>query len=90
LHLRSCFRWRVLFFRPYCYFFSLSDETYILRSISDLGAEGWHVTKRELAFSGPVLPCYAPGAVGIRKDSDGRWVSEKLYGEAGFRLVFRT
>jgi hypothetical protein len=83
----------------------LPDETYILRSISDLGAmafmipgirpntwsaEGWHVTKRELAFSGPVLPCYAPGAVGMRKDGDGRWVGEKLYGEAGFRLVFRT
>lgn len=58
----------------------------ILRSISDLGAmafmipglrphtwgggNDWYKTKKHLAFSGPVLSCYAPVTVGIR-ESDG-------------------
>jgi hypothetical protein len=80
-----------------------AETPYILRSMADLGAmasmipgirpgtwgaEGWHQTKRHLAFSGPVLPCYAAETVGMRRDEQGNLVGEALYSEAGFRLVF--
>jgi hypothetical protein len=81
----------------------LADTPYILRSIADLGAmasmipgirpgtwgaEGWRRTKRHLAFSGPILPCYAAGTVGMQQDEHGQVIREALYPEAGFRLVF--
>jgi hypothetical protein len=81
----------------------LADTPYILRSIADLGAmasmipgirpgtwgpEGWYRTKRPLAFSGPILPCYAAETVGRRRDEQGNLAGEALFPEAGFRLAF--
>jgi hypothetical protein len=81
-----------------------ADDDYILRSISDLGAmtmmipgirpntwgfQNWYKTKKHLAFSGPVLACYAPSTIGMRPDKEGRLVGERLYERAGFRLVVR-
>lgn len=59
---------------------------HILRSVSDLGGmafmipgirphtwgggNDWYKTKKHLAFSGPVLPCYAPVTVGIRESDE--------------------
>ena len=77
-------------------------DDFILRSISDLGGMaymipgirprprtwgggGWY-EKRAMAFSGPILACYAPSSL-----DTGGWVrarDEPLYPEAGFRLVF--
>ncbi len=50
------------------------------------GAEGWHKTKRHLAFSGPILACYASSNLGLGRLVHAR--DEPLYPGAGFRLVF--
>ncbi|MEM7343916.1 MAG: hypothetical protein AAF485_06705 [Chloroflexota bacterium] len=80
------------------------DDACILRSICDLGAMSfmipgirpmtwgfgdWLKTKKHLAFSGPILPCYAPPSVGLWIDRDGDTRGEPLYDKAGFRLLFR-
>jgi formylglycine-generating enzyme required for sulfatase activity len=74
-----------------------AEERYVLRSISDLGGMAymvpgirprtwggreWPKTYVDIAFSGPILACYAPPAVGVTWDGP-------LYREAGFRLVYR-
>lgn len=74
---------------------------YILRSISDLGAmafmipgirpntwgggNDWYKTKKHLAFSGPVLPCYAPATVGIRER--GEAIIERVLDAMGEALT---
>ncbi len=76
----------------------LGEETLILRSLSDLGCMSmmipglrpntwggtgsWSRTRRHLAFSGPVLPCYAPADIGLDQ------ARQSLFPEAAFRLVF--
>jgi hypothetical protein len=34
------------------------------------GGNDWYETKKHLAFSGPVLPCYAPAIIGIRESDE--------------------
>jgi hypothetical protein len=73
------------------------EGEYILRSLSDLGGMtmmipgfrpnswpfgGWINSKRQFAFSGPTLPCYAPTKIGLK-------YNKTLFETAAFRLLLR-